>query len=168
MSEVINERLNTPSYINDDQGAEIANGLNEVVATTFALYVKTKNFHWHMSGPHFRDYHLLFDEHAAVLIAMVDPLAERSRKLGQPTLKSVGQIADHQVIEDDNREYVKPYDMLKKLMEDNRALNQKMLDVHGVCDEYKDVATASILEDMMDQTERRIWFLFETMRGSNQ
>ena len=157
-------RLNTPHYLTDEQAAEIAAGLNRLVATAVALWLKTKNYHWHMSGPHFRDYHLLLDEHAGQILATVDPLAERARKLGQTTIHSIGEVAKHQRIGDDNRAYADAHDMLHNLQEDEKTFTKDMLAVHGVCDEYADVATASLLEDYMDQSERRTWFLFEATR----
>ena len=159
-------RLNTPHYLTDEQAAEIAAGLNRLVATAVALWLKTKNYHWHMSGPHFRDYHLLLDEHAGQILGTVDPLAERARKLGQTTIHSVGEVAEHQRIGDDNRAYADARDMLHNLVEDEKTFTRDMLAVHGVCDEYSDVATASLLEDYMDQSERRTWFLFEATRTS--
>jgi starvation-inducible DNA-binding protein len=131
----------------------------------FALYMKTKNFHWHMSGPHFRDYHLLLDEHGDQIFAMTDPLAERCRKIGGNTLRSIGHIARQQRILDNDAEYVEPKDMLAELRDDNRKLAAEMRQVHNVCDEYGDVATASLLEVWIDETERRTWFLFEATRS---
>lgn len=161
-------RLNTPTYLTEEQAAEIAEGLNRVNATAVALWLKTKNFHWHLSGPHFRDYHLLFDEQSAAILAIVDPVAERCRKIGQPTLRSVGHVDSLQVTANNDADYVDPVAMVHELMEDNRVLNQAMLDCHDACDEYKDVATASLLEVYMDEAERRVWFLFETARGNNE
>lgn len=157
-------KLNTPHYLTDEQALEVAAGLNRLCATAIALWVKTKNYHWHMNGPHFRDYHLLLDEQAVQILTTVDPLAERSRKLGQTTVHSVGHVAKLQQIEDDNREFVSAEDMLHTLAEDNKAFTEAMLAVHGVCDEYSDVASASLLEEYMDQSERRTWFLFESTR----
>jgi starvation-inducible DNA-binding protein len=146
---------------------DIAGAMNAVLADVFALYLKTKNFHWHMSGPHFRDYHLLLDEHADQLFAMTDPVAERVRKLGGPTLKSIGQIARMQRILDNNADYVEPLDMIAELAEDNRMLTSRLREAHDVCDENRDVATASLIEVWIDETERRTWFLFETTRRRN-
>jgi starvation-inducible DNA-binding protein len=147
-----------------DATRDIGGALNGLLADVFALYLKTKNFHWHMSGPHFRDYHLLLDEQATQIFAMTDPIAERVRKIGGPTLRSIGQISRTQRIADNDAEYVDPNDMLAELREDNLRLTSSMRQVHGVCDEYGDVATASLLEVWIDETERRSWFLFETGR----
>ena len=140
---------------------DIAAAMNVILADVFALYLKTKNFHWHMSGPHFRDYHLLLDEQGDQLFAMTDPIAERIRKLGQSTLKSIGHIARSQRISDNDADYVEPLDMLAELREDNRTLAARLREVHDLCDEHRDVATASLIETWIDETERRIWFLFE-------
>ncbi|WP_264812060.1 Dps family protein, partial [Gluconacetobacter johannae] len=140
------------------------------LADVFALYIKTKNFHWHMSGRHFRDYHLLLDEQGEQIFAMTDPLAERARKIGGTTLHSVGEIARLTKVADNDALYVTPEDMLSELREDNLALTARMRQVHGVCDEGGDIATASLLENWIDETERRTWFLFESTRpafGSN-
>jgi len=139
--------------------------MNAILADVFGLYLKTKNFHWHMSGPHFRDYHLLLDEHADQLYAMTDPIAERIRKIGGATLRSIGHIARTQRVKDNDAEFVEPLDMLAELREDNQKLVAEMRQVHNVCDEYHDVATASLLEVWIDETERRVWFLFEATRG---
>src|SRR5204863_2537926 len=141
---------------------DIAATMNAILADVFALYVKTKNFHWHMSGPHFRDYHLLLDEQADQLFAMTDPIAERVRKLGGITLRSIGQISRTQRLLDNDAEYVEPLDMLAELGEDNRTLVARLREAHNVCDEDRDVATASLVEVWIDETERRSWFLFET------
>jgi starvation-inducible DNA-binding protein len=130
----------------------------------FALYLKTKNFHWHMSGPHFRDYHLLLDEQGEQIFAMTDDIAERVRKIGGTTIRSIGQIAKLQRISDNDADYVDPGDMLAELREDNKTLTSKMREVHDVCDEHEDVATASLLENWIDESERRTWFLFEAAR----
>jgi len=135
------------------------------LADVFALYVKTKNFHWHMSGPHFRDYHLLLDEHGEQIFAMTDPIAERARKIGGVTLRSIGQIGREQRIKDNDADYVTAQDMLAELREDNKHLTSILRQVHGVCDDYGDVATASLIENWIDETERRTWFLFETTRN---
>ena len=129
-------------------------------------YVKTKNFHWHMSGPHFRDYHLLLDEHADQIFAMTDDIAERARKIGGTTLHSIGEIAKHQTLEDNNDEFVAPQDMLAELRDDNQRLTKSLREVHKVCDDANDVATASLIENWIDQTERRTWFLFEATRDT--
>lgn len=135
--------------------------------TVFALYLKTKNFHWHMSGPHFRDYHLLLDEQADQLYAMTDPIAERIRKVGGTTLRSIGHIARTQRVLDNDAEYVEPDDMLAELHEDSTALTARLRETHNVCDEHKDIATASLIEVWIDETERRSWFLFEAGRRAD-
>jgi len=159
--------LETPTDLTDSATKDIAATMNAVLADVFALYVKTKNFHWHMSGPHFRDYHLLLDEGADQLFAMTDPIAERVRKIGGFTLRSIGQIARTQRVLDNDAEYVEPLDMLAELAEDNRALAARLREAHDVCDEHRDIATASLIEVWIDETERRAWFLFETTRRSN-
>jgi len=146
---------------------DIAGAMNAILADVFALYLKTKNFHWHMSGPHFRDYHLLLDEQADQLFAMTDPIAERVRKLGGITLRSIGQISRMQHILDNDAEYVEPLDMLAELAEDNKMLTSRLREAHNVCDEHRDVATASLIEVWIDEAERRTWFLFETTRRRN-
>ena len=146
---------------------DISGAMNAILADVFALYVKTKNFHWHMSGPHFRDYHLLLDEQADQLFAMTDPIAERVRKLGGLTLRSIGQISRTQRVVDNDSEYVEPLDMLAELAEDNRTLAARLREAHNVCDEHRDVATASLIEVWIDETERRAWFLFESTRQRN-
>jgi starvation-inducible DNA-binding protein len=138
--------------------------MNGILADVFALYLKTKNFHWHMSGPHFRDYHLLLDEQADQLYAMTDPIAERIRKTGGSTLRSIGHIARLQRIEDNDAEYVEPLDMLAELREDNMTLAARLREVHEMVDELRDIATASLIENWIDETERRTWFLFESSR----
>ena len=150
--------------------SDISAALQGLLADVFALYLKTKNFHWHMSGPHFRDYHLMLDEHGDELFAMTDPIAERARKIGGTTLRSIGQIARLQRVADNDANYVEPQDMLAELREDNLRLTLAMRQVHNTCDEYHDVATASLLEVWIDETERRTWFLYETSHcrpGSN-
>ena len=156
--------LATPTDLAESATRDIAAGLNGVLADVFALYLKTKNFHWHMSGPHFRDYHLLLDEQGDQLFAMTDPIAERVRKIGGGTLRSIGNIARTQRVLDNDAEYVEPLDMLAELREDNKALTARLREVHGVCDEGGDVATASLIEVWIDETERRTWFLFEASR----
>ena len=141
----------------------IAGELRQLLADVFALYVKTKNFHWHMSGPHFRDYHLLLDEQSEQLFAMTDDIAERARKIGGCTIRSVGDIARHQRVRDNVAEFVAPHDMLAELGADNQQLTRSLRAAHAVCDESNDVATASLIENWIDQTERRTWFLFETV-----
>src|SRR5207249_9366884 len=146
---------------------DISGAMNAILADVFALYVKTKNFHWHMSGPHFRDYHLLLDEHADQLFAMTDPIAERVRKLGGLTLHSIGQISRNQRVLDNDAEYVEPLDMLAELAEDNKTMAARLREAHNVCEEHRDVATTSLTEVWIDETERRAWFLFETTRRAN-
>jgi len=158
--------LRTPTDLNLEATRDISAGLSALLADVFAVYLKTKNFHWHMSGPHFRDWHLLLDEQGAQLFAMTDTIAERARKIGGATLRSVGQIARESRILDNDADYVDPKDMLSELREDNQHLVAAMRQVHGVCDEYGDVATASLLENWIDETERRTWFLFEITRAA--
>jgi starvation-inducible DNA-binding protein len=148
-----------------DAVKDIAGALTALVADVFTVYVKTKNFHWHMSGPHFRDYHLLLDEHADQLFAMTDDIAERVRKIGGTTLRSIGHIARVKRIPDNDADYVSPKDMLSELWEDNKALVLSMRSAHDLCDEVGDVATASLLENWIDEGQRRAWFLFETTRA---
>src|SRR5271163_1002156 len=156
--------LATRSDLGSEAVKNLTGALNALLADVFALYVKTKNFHWHMSGPHFRDYHLLLDEHGEQLFAMTDAIAERVRKIGGATIRSIGHIGRLQRLSDNDAEYVDPLDMLAEVREDNRALMASMREAHGLCDEENDVATASLLEVWIDETERRIWFLFETGR----
>jgi starvation-inducible DNA-binding protein len=154
-------RLGTPTDLQPPATHDISAALSGLLADVFALYLKTKNFHWHMSGRHFRDYHLLLDEHGDQLFAMTDPIAERARKIGGTTLRSIGHIARQQRILDNDADYVDPRDMLAELRDDNKLLVTIMRQVHNVCDTYGDVATASLLENWIDETERRTWFLFE-------
>jgi len=156
--------LKTPTDLESEATRNIAGALNAILADVYALYLKTKNFHWHMSGPHFRDYHLLLDDQALQLFAMTDPIAERIRKLGQPTLKSIGHIARTQRILDNDAEYVEPGGMLAELAEDNRTLVARLREVHGVCDESRDIASTSLIETWIDESEERAWFLFEASR----
>ena len=156
--------LHTPSDIDPKAVKEITGGLNALLADVFSLYLKTKNFHWHMTGSHFRDYHLLLDDHADQIFAMTDDIAERVRKIGGTTLRSIGHIARLQRILDNDADFVDPQDMLSELMEDEKALALRMRAVHALCDDTGDVATASLLENWIDQAQRRIWFLFETSR----
>lgn len=160
------EYLRTPSGFGEDAVRDIAAALNAMLADVFALYLKTKNFHWHMSGPHFRDYHLLLDEQSDQIFAMTDPIAERARKIGGNTLRSIGDIARKQRILDNDAAYVEPQDMLAELCGDNQQLAASMREAHGVCEQYGDVATTSLLEVWIDETERRAWFLFEATRGT--
>jgi starvation-inducible DNA-binding protein len=157
--------LATPSDIAPKSVKEITAALNALLADTFGLYIKTKNFHWHMSGPHFRDYHLLLDDHANQIFAMTDDIAERVRKIGGTTIRSIGHIARLQRVADNDAEYVTAQDMLSELHEDEKALTLTMRAVHTLCDDAGDVATASLLENWIDQSQRRSWFLFETTRG---
>ena len=164
------QRQTAPIRPRTDLGAEatrdITAALNSILADVFALYVKTKNFHWHVSGPHFRDYHLLLDEQADQIFAMSDPIAERVRKIGGLTIRSIGQIARLQRVLDNDAEYVDPTDMLAELREDNRALVTALRQAHNVCEDYNDVATTSLIEVWIDETERRAWFLFEASERS--
>ena len=157
-------RLETPTDLSHNAVPEIAEALNGLVADAFALYLKTKNFHWHVSGPHFRDYHLLFDEQAAEIYATTDELAERVRKLGARTVHSISEIAKLQTIKDNNKDFVSPADMLMELMADNKTVIKAMRAAHEVADSHDDVATASILENFIDAAEKRNWFLFEASR----
>jgi len=157
--------LITPTDLGDEASMDIAGGMNAILADVFALYLKTKNFHWHMSGPHFRDYHLLLDEQADQLYAMTDPIAERIRKTGGSTLRSIGHMARSQRVKDNDAEYVEPMDMLAELREDNQALTTRLREVHEMVDEHRDFATASLIEGWVDEAERRTWFLYETSRS---
>ncbi len=155
----------TPSDLGSDAVKNISGALNALLADVFSLYMKTKNFHWHMSGPHFRDYHLLLDEHGDQIFAMTDDIAERVRKIGGATIRSIGHVARLQRLSDNDAEYVDPFDMLAELRDDNRMLLASMRGAHDLCDDENDVATTSLLEVWIDQTERRIWFLFEIGRS---
>ncbi|WP_112795804.1 Dps family protein [Rhizobium sp. SYY.PMSO] len=161
-------KLGTRTNLSEEATRDISAALSALLADVFALYLKTKNFHWHMSGPHFRDYHLLLDEQGEQIFAMTDPMAERARKIGGTTLRSIGQIAKLQRIPDNDAEYVDPQDMLAELADNNLKLAAEIRAVHDVCDEYGDIATASLLENWLDETERRTWFLFESTRKSNR
>ena len=154
----------TPTDLHPKATRDIAGALNALLADVFALYLKTKNFHWHMSGPHFRDYHLLLDEQGEQIFAMTDPLAERVRKVGGVTLRSIGHIARLQRFSDNDADYVDPQDMLAELREDNKTLATRFREAHDVCDEHRDIASASLIENWIDETERRTWFLFEAGR----
>ncbi len=156
--------LMTPTDLEREATKNIAAAMNGILADVFALYIKTKNFHWHVSGPHFRDYHLLLDEQADQLFAMTDGIAERVRKIGEATLRSIAQIGRMQRVLDNEAEYVEPGDMLEELLEDNKTLAARLREAHNVCDEGRDVATASLIEVWIDETERRTWFLFEASR----
>ena len=156
--------LETPTDLKPAATKDIAGAMNAILADVFALYLKTKNFHWHMSGPHFRDYHLLLDEQADQLFAMTDAIAERVRKIGGSTLKSVGHISRMQRVEDNDADYVEPQDMLAEVREDNKTLAARLREAHNVCEEHRDIATASLIEVSIDETERRTWFLYEAAR----
>jgi len=156
--------LQTPNDLGAQATKDVSAALNRLLADVFALYLKTKNFHWHISGPHFRDYHLLLDEQADQLFATTDPIAERIRKLGGAALRSIGQISRLQHVKDNDADYVTAGDMLAELREDNQALAALMRQTHVVCDEHGDVATASLIEVWIDEAERRVWFLYETGR----
>ncbi len=156
--------LATPTDLKSNAIQDISGALAALLADTFALYMKTKNFHWHMSGPHFRDYHLLLDEHADQIFAMTDELAERARKIGGTTIRSIGHIARLQRLSDNDADYVTPEDMLAELRDDNKQLTSIMRETHEVCSEHNDVATTSLIENWIDETERRHWFLFEMTR----
>ena len=153
-----------PSDLSRSSVAQITSALRELLADVFVLYLKTKNFHWHMSGPHFRDYHLLLDEQAEQIFAMTDDIAERCRKIGGTTLHSIGDIARHQQLKDNDEEFVAPEDMLAELCADNQKLTRSLREKHKICDEHGDVATTSLIEVWIDETERRVWFLAETSR----
>jgi len=159
--------LETPTDLTQAATRDISGAMNAILADVFALYLKTKNFHWHMSGPHFRDYHLLLDEQSEQLFAMTDPIAERIRKIGGLTIRSIGHIARLQRVLDNDAEYVEPLDMLAELADDNQTLAARLREAHNVCDEHRDVATASLIEVWIDETERRTWFLFEATRRAN-
>src|SRR5712692_9230985 len=159
--------LETRTDLTRSATKDISGAMNAILADVFALYLKTKNFHWHMSGPHFRDYHLLLDEHGDQLFAMTDPIAERIRKIGGGTIKSIGHISRTQRILDNDVEYVEPLHMIAELADDNKTLAAHLREVHNVCEEHRDVATASLIEVWIDETERRTWFLYETTRRRN-
>jgi starvation-inducible DNA-binding protein len=160
-------RLQTPTDLGANATKDIAGAINALLADTFALYLKTKNFHWHMSGPHFRDYHLLLDEQSDQIFAMTDVLAERVRKLGGRTIRSIGEVSRQQRIADNDADYVTPDDMLAELRDDNHRFVSAMREAHDVCEEHGDVATTSLLEVYIDETERRVWFLYEAGRQGN-
>ena len=168
-SDRISPDLDTPSDLPPAAVEKISAALNTLLADAFALYLKTKNFHWHVSGRHFNDYHLMLDQQSEAIFGTTDQLAERVRKLGGSTLKSIGQIAKLQTIQDNNEAYVPPREMLRELMEDNKQMAAAMRKAHKLCDEHEDSGSASLLEVFIDETERRTWFLFEASRqeGSN-
>ena len=159
--------LQTPTNLSPDATRDISGALNILLADMFALYLKAKNFHWHMSGPHFRDYHLLLDEQSDQIFAATDDIAERVRRIGGTTLRSIGHIGRLQRILDNNADFVTPMDMLAELRDDNKRLTLNMRETHGVCEEYGDLATASLLENWIDEAERRTWFLFEVTRHAD-
>jgi starvation-inducible DNA-binding protein len=159
--------LHTPTDLSSDAVRTLSEALNAILADTLALYVKTKNFHWHVSGPHFRDYHLLLDEQSEQILATVDQLAERVRKIGGTTLRSIGHIARLMRIRDNDEDFVPPLDMLSELMADNKSTIEAMRAAHELADKHEDVATASLLEQFIDDAERRTWFLFEVSRGAD-
>jgi starvation-inducible DNA-binding protein len=158
--------LHAPSDLKPNAVKDISGALNILLADMFALYLKTKNFHWHVSGPHFRDYHLLLDEQAAQIFATTDDIAERVRKIGGMTVRSIGHIGRLQRVLDNDADFVTPMDMLAELRDDNKQLTTSLREVHDVCDEHGDVATASLIENWIDEAERRTWFLFEATRGA--
>jgi len=157
-----------PSAFDPNAVAQISNALTALLADLFALYLKTKNFHWHMSGPHFRDYHLLLDEQSEQIFATTDDIAERVRKIGGVTLHSIGQIARLQRVADNDADFVPAHQMLAELCEDNAQLAIRLRSAHSLCDEYGDVATASLIENWIDEAERRVWFLYEATRPEQQ
>jgi starvation-inducible DNA-binding protein len=156
--------LVTPTDLHAKATKDITGVMNPILADVFALYLKTKNFHWHLSGPHFRDYHLMFDEQGDQIFAMTDPIAERIRKVGGTTIRSIGHISRLQHVLDNDADFVEPQDMLAELRDDNKALAARLREAHEVCDEHRDIATASLIEVWIDETERRTWFLFEASR----
>jgi starvation-inducible DNA-binding protein len=162
----VSPALDTPTDLSDDAVCALSAKLNEILADAFALYLKTKNFHWHVSGPHFRDYHLLLDEQSEQIFATTDDIAERVRKIGGTTLRSIGQISKLQTIKDNDESFVPAHDMLRELMNDNKQVAASMRECHELCDKHDDVASASILENFIDETERRTWFLFEASRAA--
>lgn len=164
LKELRDEPLHTPTDLKSDAQRDLSGGANALLADVFALYMKTKNFHWHMSGPHFRDFHLMLDEQADQLLAMTDVIAERVRKIGGLTLRSIGHVARLQRIADNDADYVTPDDMLAELCQDNQELVTRMREVHDMVAAHRDVATASLLENWIDEGERRVWFLFESNR----
>jgi starvation-inducible DNA-binding protein len=162
-----NDALDTPTDLSEAAVREISEALNGLLADSFALYLKTKNFHWHVSGPHFRDYHLLLDEQSEQIFGTTDELAERVRKIGGTTLRSIGQIAKLQSIKDNDEKFVPPREMLRELMNDNKAVAKAMREAHEIADKHEDAATAGLLETFIDATERRTWFLFEASRDAD-
>jgi starvation-inducible DNA-binding protein len=170
ISELLQRRqapLRTPTDLTKTASKDISGAMNAILADVFALYLKTKNFHWHMSGPHFRDYHLLLDEHAEQLFGMTDAIAERVRKTGGLTVRSIGHVSRLQRVLDNDADYVDPADMIAELTDDNKALTARLREAHNVCEEHRDVATTSLIEVWIDETERRTWFLSEIKRDRN-
>lgn len=159
-------QLSTPTDLTQDQVRAVTEAVNPLIADAFALYLKTKNFHWHLSGSHFRDYHLLFDEQAEAIFADIDHLAERVRRIGGTTLRSVGHVSGLQTIQDDNEDFVPPAEMLRRLMDDNRHIAEAQRQAIHVCDQNDDSPTGNLLQEVLDGTERRIWFLFEALQGA--
>ena len=157
--------LDTPTDLSPEAVKAVSKALNTILADSFALYIKTKNFHWHVSGPHFRSYHVMFDEQAAAILATTDDIAERVRKIGGMTLKSIGQIGKEQTIEDNEDDFVTPLEMLRELMNDHKKIVKFLREAHGTCDEHEDIATASLIENWIDEAEKRLWFLFEASRS---
>lgn len=162
-----NESLATPTDLSADATKEISEVLNSLLADIFTLYMKTKNFHWHVSGPHFRDYHLLFDEQSDQIFDMTDAIAERIRKIGGTTLRSIGNISRLQRIKDNDQDYVQPLEMLAELCHDNKMLAAQFRSAHEVTDRHNDIASSSLIENWIDETERRTWFLFEASRDAD-
>jgi starvation-inducible DNA-binding protein len=158
--------LDTPSNLGSNARHEVSAALTTLLADMFALYVKTKNFHWHVSGPHFRDYHLMLDEQGSQIFATTDDIAERVRKLGGTTIRSIGHIARLQRVSDNDADFVTAQDMLSELRDDNIQLTARLRETHSLCDEHQDVATASLIENWIDEAEKRTWFLFEATRRS--
>lgn len=161
---LVRSNLDSPTDLSSEAIRDIAAALRALLADVFAIYLKTKNFHWHMSGPHFRDYHLMLDEQSDQIFGMTDPIAERSRKIGGTALHSIGHIARTQRILDNDADYVDPQDMLAELRGDNQQLTVELRRLHGLCDQYGDIATASLIENWIDEAERRVWFLYEAGR----
>jgi starvation-inducible DNA-binding protein len=169
-SDKVSPDLDTPTDLSPEAVTKISAAVNPLIADAFALYLKTKNFHWHVSGPHFRDYHLMLDEQGEAIFGSIDELAERVRKIGGTTLRSIGQVGKLQTISDNDEDYVPPREMLRELMEDNKKTVVNMRKAHEIADKYNDSATTSILENFIDAAERRTWFLFEASRqeGGNE
>jgi len=165
-AEAAKTQLKTPTDIGSNEVTDIQRALNGLLADAYALYLKTKNFHWHVSGPHFRDYHLLLDDQSAEILATTDVIAERVRKLGGTTLRSIGHIARLQTVKDNDEDFVAPADMLRELRDDNLAYVEALRKASGICDDAGDTATASLIDDWIDQTEKRVWFLYEASRGA--